>query len=57
MVDIEKAFVQEQVTHLDLQHFAIVESGTSVQDVIDQMRHERHNCALVQKNGWKRENN
>jgi CBS domain-containing protein len=50
-VGIEQALVQEQVLHLDLQNFTVVESGTTVQEVIDQMRHERHNCALVQKKG------
>ena len=50
-MDAGKALKQEQVGHLDLQSFTIVESGTSVQDVVDQMRHERHNCALVQKKG------
>ena len=37
--------------HLDLNNFSIVESGTSVQEVIDQMRHERHNSALIRKEG------
>ena len=48
-MDAGKALKQEKVLHLDLQNFSIVESGTSVQDVVDQMRHERHNCALIHK--------
>ena len=50
-MDAERALKQEKVIHLDLQNFSIVESGTSVQDAVDQMRHERHNCALIQKKG------
>jgi len=47
---IEKELKQEQVKHLDLHEFLLVNSGTPVQDVVDQMRHERRNCALVMQN-------
>ena len=50
-MDAERALKQEKVVHLDLQNFSLIESGTSVQDAVDQMRHERHNCALIQKKG------
>lgn len=39
----------EQVKHLDLGRFTTVTSGTSVKDVVEKMRAEGHNCALVAK--------
>ena len=41
--------LHEQVKHLDLGRFTTVESGTNVKDVVEKMRAENHNCALVAK--------
>lgn len=45
------ALKKEKIIHLDLHEFCQVESGMTVRDVIDKMRHERFNCALVMKKG------
>lgn len=42
---------QEKIIHLDLHEFSTVESGTLVRDVIETLRRERHNCALILRDG------
>ncbi len=39
----------ERVAHMDLSAYVIVETGTRVNDVLQRMREQRHNCALVAK--------
>ena len=46
-----KALQQEKIFHLDLHEFSAVQSGTPVQEVINQMRRDKHNCAFVLQDG------
>ncbi|HLA42231.1 MAG TPA: CBS domain-containing protein [Aggregatilineales bacterium] len=48
-MSIEKELKQEKIKHLDLREYTAVESGTTVQAVVDRMRRDRHNCALILK--------
>ena len=50
-MNVEADLKQEKIRHLDLHEFAAVDSGTPVRQVIDRLRQERRNCALVMKNG------
>jgi CBS domain-containing protein len=50
-LNAETSLKLEKIRHLDLREFSAVESGTPVRDVVEQLRHERHNCALVMKAG------
>ena len=44
---LESELREEQVSHLDLSGFSRVVSGTSVRNVLTQLRAERHNACLV----------
>lgn len=46
-MSIEADLKNEKIFHLDLHEFSTVGRKTSVRDVIDTMRRERRNCALV----------
>lgn len=46
-MSIETDLKQEKVSYLDLIVFAKVPSGASVRAVVEQMRRERRNCALI----------
>jgi CBS domain-containing protein len=48
-MNVEHDLHNEQIYHLDLSEFTLVESGTSIQDVIDKMVSEKHNCAFITK--------
>lgn len=50
-MNVEADLKQEKIRHLDLNEFTAVESGTAVRLVIDKLRQERRNCALVMKDG------
>ena len=50
-MSLEKDLQEEQVIHLDLRGFTIVECTTSVRDTVDKMRRANHNCAFVTRNG------
>jgi CBS domain-containing protein len=42
---------KEKIQHLDLQEFSTVEGGTLVREVIETLRRERRNCALILSGG------
>lgn len=44
---LESELREEQVSHLDLSAFSQAPSGTSVRDVLAQLRADRHNACLV----------
>lgn len=48
-MSIETDLKSERISHLNLHEFTVVQSETSVQEVVEQMRHERRNCAFVLK--------
>lgn len=48
---LEKDLQQELVMHLDVGNFTVVESGTTVKDTVEKMRSEKHNCAIITKDG------
>jgi CBS domain-containing protein len=50
-LNVEADLKHEKIRHLDLHEFAIVDSGATVRLVIDRLRQERRNCALVMDNG------
>ncbi len=50
-MNVETSLKHEKIRHLDLTEFSIVSSGTPVREVVEQLRHERHNCALVTDGG------
>lgn len=50
-MSLEKDFRQEQVVHLDAGTFTRVESGMPVKDVVEKMRRDNHNCAIITDNG------
>ena len=50
-MSLERDLQEEQVIHLDLRGFTIVECTTSVRDTIDKMQRAAHNCAFVTRNG------
>ena len=50
-MNVEADLKQEKIRYLDLHEFAVVDSGTAVRLVIDRLRQERRNCALVMNNG------
>ena len=50
-MSLEYDLWQEQVIHLNLTEFTVVEIGTSVKTTIDRMRAENHNCAFITENG------
>ena len=50
-MNAETSLKHEKIKHLDLREFSAVESGTRVRDVVEQLRHERRNCALIMKDG------
>ncbi|GAB4424570.1 MAG: hypothetical protein Kow0031_03600 [Anaerolineae bacterium] len=50
-MSLENDLQQEQVMHLDVGSFTVVESGTSVKDTVEKMRAEKHNCAIITKGG------
>jgi CBS domain-containing protein len=50
-MSLERDLRAEQVAHLDLSVFTTAASGASVAAVLEQMRKERHGCALVTRAG------
>ncbi len=48
---LENDLQQEQVMHLDIGSFTVVESDTTVRDTVEKMRTENHNCAIITKGG------
>lgn len=50
-MSLSNDFRQEQVVHLDVGTFTQIETGTPVQEVVEQMRQENRNCALITNNG------
>mgnify|MGYP001817011850 CR=1 FL=1 len=50
-MSLEQNLQQEQIDSLDLSDYVSVEIGTSVRRVVEQMRSENHNCALVTDRG------
>lgn len=48
---LEQDLQTEQVIHLDLSEYTVVESDTPVREVVNQMRTDDRNCALVVENG------
>ncbi|MEM7031650.1 MAG: CBS domain-containing protein [Chloroflexota bacterium] len=49
-MSLENDLQQEQVIHLDLTEFTVVDGETSVQETVKQMREADHHCAFVTKN-------
>jgi len=49
-MSLESDLMAEEVEHLDLSRFAAVSPGQSVSKVLEQMRSEKNNCALVVEN-------
>jgi CBS domain-containing protein len=47
---LEQELQDEQVVHLDLSEYTVVNSTMSVREVVAQMRAERRNCAFVVEN-------
>lgn len=50
-MSVEHDLHTEQVAHLDLSEYTLVESGSSVRETVAKMRAERHNCAFITKSG------
>jgi len=50
-MSVETDLHTEQIAHLDLSEFTLVDSGTSVQDTILKMRFDKRNCAFITKDG------
>ena len=50
-MSLEQDLQVEQVIHLDLSAFTVVEYTTSVRDTVDKMRRASHNCAFVTRSG------
>ncbi|MFQ5592811.1 MAG: CBS domain-containing protein [Anaerolineae bacterium] len=50
-MSIEHDLQVERVSHLDLSRYITVETGTSVRDVLNQMREQGQNCVLVVDEG------
>ena len=50
-MSIQQDLRSERVGRLDLSDYVAGESGTKVIDVLHRMRDQRHNCALVTRNG------
>lgn len=50
-MSLEQELQHEQVNHLDLSNFIAVEIGTSVKTVVEAMRTEQRNCAIVTDQG------
>jgi len=50
-MSLEQDLQKEQVNHLDLSGFTLVESTATVQDTVKKMRQQAHNCAFVTENG------
>lgn len=50
-MSLESELQIEQVSHLNLSDFSRAESGTSVRDVLAQLRAEKHNVCLVTDRG------
>lgn len=50
-MSIEQDLQTEKVIRLDLSEYTVVERGTSVQDTLQRMREERHNCAFITGDG------
>ena len=48
-MSLESNLQHEQVIHLDVGNFTEVKSDTPVKDVVEQMRSEGHNCAVITK--------
>ncbi len=42
---------EEKVSYFDLSEYTVVESGTSIQETIEQMRTNGHNCVFVLQDG------
>jgi CBS domain-containing protein len=50
-MSLEQNLRQEQVDSLELSDYISVEIGTSVRSVVEQMRSDNHNCAIVTDRG------
>ncbi len=50
-MSFEQDLQKEQVAHLDLSNYTSVEIGISVRRTIEQMRAEKHTCALITDQG------
>jgi CBS domain-containing protein len=46
-MSLEQDLRGEQVSHLDLSDFTLVEIGTSVRTTVSKMRSEQHHCAII----------
>jgi CBS domain-containing protein len=51
MMTLEQELQHERVNHLDLSNFIAVEIGTSVKTVVEAMRAQQRNCAIVTDQG------
>jgi len=50
-MSLEEELQAEQVAHLDLSQYIVVDATASVRDVVARLRDERRNCALVVEDG------
>lgn len=48
---IETELLSQPVNQLNLNEFTSIESGTSIQTTLDQMREQNRNCAFILKSG------
>jgi len=48
---LEQDLQTELVAHLDLSEYTLVDSETSVREVVNRMRADGHNCALIVESG------
>jgi CBS domain-containing protein len=49
-MNLETSLLSEKITHLDLNEYTLVDSGSTVRATVEKLRTEKHNCAFVMKN-------
>ncbi len=50
-MSLEEDLQQEEINHLDLSNFTIIEIGISVKRAVKTMQQEGHNCAIITDRG------